>query len=130
MRLILYMNKMKSPISIIFLIAVIFSLFGEGLQASHDIKIKIENYESDTLLLGYYYWDKQYIKDTLIRNSGHTEAANPSDGRRENRDSCHLSNKHKNEPELGDGETKKSELRPVRNPVEEARERIEMLQLP
>jgi peroxiredoxin len=38
------------------------------LRAGHDIKIQIDNYENDTLLLGYYHWDKQYIKDTIIRN--------------------------------------------------------------
>lgn len=36
--------------------------------AKTSIQVKIENYESDTLLLGYYYWDKQYIKDSLFRN--------------------------------------------------------------
>ena len=35
--------------------------------ADTDIRIKVDNYENDTLLLGYYYWDNQFIKDTLVR---------------------------------------------------------------
>ncbi len=36
---------------------------------SFEIKVKIKNYKSDTLLLGYHYGDKQYIKDTAFRKS-------------------------------------------------------------
>ena len=46
-------------------------LGGINLHASYDIRIDIENYKNDTLLIGYYHWDKQYIKDTLIRSSKH-----------------------------------------------------------
>lgn len=34
----------------------------------HEITIEIEGYEQDTLLLAYYYGDKQYISDTVLVN--------------------------------------------------------------
>ena len=44
---------------------------GVGLQAQNDvgaynIGIKVHNYDNDTLLLGYYYADKQLVRDTLF----------------------------------------------------------------
>lgn len=33
---------------------------------NYDIDIKINNYENDTLVVGYYYGDKQLVKDTLL----------------------------------------------------------------
>ena len=50
-----------------FLALFFFSLLASFARGA-DIKIEIDNYSSDTVLLGYYYWDKQYIKDTLVRN--------------------------------------------------------------
>lgn len=37
---------------------------------SYEIKVKLKNYNKDTLLLGYQFGDKQYIKDTAIRKNG------------------------------------------------------------
>ena len=34
----------------------------------YNIKVKLDNYDKDTLLLGYHYGDKQYIKDTVVLN--------------------------------------------------------------
>lgn len=51
--------------SLLILVSVFVTL---NVGRATDIKIKVENYEYDTLVLGYYYWDKQYIKDTLVRN--------------------------------------------------------------
>ena len=44
---------------------------GVGLQAQNDvgaynIGIKVHNYDNDTLLVGYYYADKQLVRDTLF----------------------------------------------------------------
>ncbi|MEO6189833.1 MAG: redoxin domain-containing protein [Saprospiraceae bacterium] len=36
---------------------------------SYEIKVKILNYNRDTLLFGYHYGDKQYIKDTAFRKN-------------------------------------------------------------
>jgi len=36
----------------------------------HKIDIKIKNYYNDTLILGYYLGDKQFIKDTSISKTG------------------------------------------------------------
>lgn len=36
----------------------------------HDIRIQIKNPPSDTLLLAYYYAEKQYVKDTAISSTG------------------------------------------------------------
>ena len=43
-----------------------------------DIKVTIENYDNDTLLLGYYYWDKQYIKDTIIKSPSSNAFRSPA----------------------------------------------------
>ena len=39
-------------------------------QDGYEIKVDLNDYPSDTLLLGGYYWDKQYIKDTAFREDG------------------------------------------------------------
>lgn len=52
--------------TLLFIILII-GIFA-GKTYATDIEIKIDNYPNDTLLLGYFYWDKQYIKDTLYRN--------------------------------------------------------------
>ena len=38
-------------------------------QEGHRIEVTLENYDSDTLMLAYYFWDKQYIKDTAYREN-------------------------------------------------------------
>ncbi|MEP7195654.1 MAG: redoxin family protein [Saprospiraceae bacterium] len=40
-------------------------LFGQG----YEIKVSIKGYTHDTLLLGYHYGDKEYIKDTAFRKN-------------------------------------------------------------
>jgi len=37
-------------------------------QEGYDINVNIAGFENDTLLLGYQYADKQYIKDTVLRS--------------------------------------------------------------
>lgn len=39
---------------------------------SYKIKVNIRNYKNDTLLLGYYFGDKQYIKDTAYKSKSGT----------------------------------------------------------
>lgn len=46
-------------------IAYSFAWAGDGYQ----IRVKINGYQNDTLYLAYHFGDKQYIKDTIIRNS-------------------------------------------------------------
>lgn len=58
------MKKQYLFLWIIFLYS--FSLLG---KEGYRIEIQLENYPNDTLLLGYYYGDKQYIKDTAIVNA-------------------------------------------------------------
>ena len=55
----------KETILYIFL-CLMFSqqIFG---QTGHEIKVQLNGFENDTLLLGYQYADKQYIKDTVFR---------------------------------------------------------------
>ncbi|MBK9272284.1 MAG: redoxin domain-containing protein [Saprospiraceae bacterium] len=43
----------------------ILSLDAQG----YEIKVKIKAYQNDTLLLGYHFGDKTYLKDTAIRKS-------------------------------------------------------------
>lgn len=55
------------------LIFVFFSLIGGALaQEGYNIEVKLDNYANDTLLIGYHYGDKQYIKDTTVLNSDGT----------------------------------------------------------
>lgn len=39
-------------------------------QAGYQIKVEAKNYNHDTLYLGFYYGDKQYLKDTAVLNKG------------------------------------------------------------
>lgn len=49
----------------LFLFAISAVVAADG----HLITVKLDNYDKDTLLLGYHYGEKQYIKDTVIINS-------------------------------------------------------------
>lgn len=53
----------------LLILTLLFSnLFVFAQKKGYNIKIKVENYKNDTLFLGNYYGDKQYIKDTAILN--------------------------------------------------------------
>ncbi|MEZ4906696.1 MAG: DUF5106 domain-containing protein [Saprospiraceae bacterium] len=52
----------RTLILFLFLIVSSSSIFA---QKYNDIKFKIANYDNDTLLLAYFYGDKQLIKDTI-----------------------------------------------------------------
>ncbi len=51
-----------------FLFFVLLS-FGLQAQAGYDIKIKANNYDYDTLVIGYKFGKQQYIKDTLVSSN-------------------------------------------------------------
>lgn len=51
----------------ILLISAIFVLTSSSAQEAYHIEIKLDNYKNDTLLLGYYMGDKQFVKDTAFR---------------------------------------------------------------
>ncbi|HHB78560.1 MAG TPA: DUF5106 domain-containing protein [Saprospiraceae bacterium] len=53
---------MKIWTSLLFALLFAFQL---QAQTDYNIKIEIKNYPQDTLLIGYKFGDKQYIKDTL-----------------------------------------------------------------
>ncbi len=40
--------------------------FGSTLIGQSEIKIKVSDYQSDTLILGYYFADRQLVQDTLL----------------------------------------------------------------
>jgi thiol-disulfide isomerase/thioredoxin len=48
---------------------VVMSIFANA-QSGYKIDIKLNNYNNDTLLLGYYLGDKQFVKDTAISHNG------------------------------------------------------------
>lgn len=50
-----------------FTLLIFVILFSNSLiaQKHHEIKFTIDNYENDTLLLAYFYGEKQLIKDTI-----------------------------------------------------------------
>jgi hypothetical protein len=61
------LNHIKKGIALmLLLVGLSISLPGQGYK----IKVSIKGYKNDTLLLGYHYGDKQYIKDTAFRLNG------------------------------------------------------------
>ncbi|MBN8684637.1 MAG: DUF5106 domain-containing protein [Chitinophagales bacterium] len=50
-----------------FALLLLLALFAGSAQAGngHEIKVKLTNYEAKTLVLGFYYGDKPYVKDTF-----------------------------------------------------------------
>ncbi len=65
----------KSLVSVAFIVsAICFSAFAVSARDAappvegYEIKVQLSDFKNDTLLLGYYLADKQYIKDTSIRD--------------------------------------------------------------
>ncbi len=59
---------------VFFFLTIGFCLLGINSQAQsdvgfYDITIKVDNYDNDTLLVGYYYGDKQLVRDTLYSSA-------------------------------------------------------------
>lgn len=52
--------------SLIFYVVIILAANSGFSQKFHDIKINLVNYDNDTLLLAYFYGEKQLVKDTLF----------------------------------------------------------------
>ncbi|NOT37368.1 MAG: redoxin domain-containing protein [Saprospiraceae bacterium] len=53
-----------------FIQILFLTLFSSFLSSqSYNIKVKINGYTNDTLLLGYHYGDKQYIRDTAYKKN-------------------------------------------------------------
>lgn len=48
-----------------YLILLVFAFFLTSVNGQHNIKFKINEYENDTLIVGYYLGDKQLVHDTL-----------------------------------------------------------------
>ncbi|MEM9548739.1 MAG: redoxin domain-containing protein [Bacteroidota bacterium] len=48
------------------ILILVFSFLTVSVFGQHDIQIKLRNYESDTLIVGNYYADKQLVHDTLV----------------------------------------------------------------
>ena len=57
---------MKRIFNFLLLCFLVSSLGAQG----YSIKVKLENYDKDTLHLGYYYGDKQYLTDTAFSENG------------------------------------------------------------
>lgn len=58
---------MIKQITILSIITFFAFSTGAVAQDAYEIKVNIDGFENDTLLLGYQYADKQYIKDTVLR---------------------------------------------------------------
>ena len=58
---------MIKNITLLFSIAFFAFAAATYAQDGYEIKVKIDGFANDTLLLGYQYADKQYIKDTVLR---------------------------------------------------------------
>ncbi len=64
--------KRINMIKPILLLLLCIGLFNDAIQAQYNIQVKIDNYENDTLILGYRLGKKTYVRDTTIRNKkGH-----------------------------------------------------------
>lgn len=65
---------MSNIIKFAFFCLVLNCVVAAKLDAqSYHIKVKINGYPNDTLLLGYHYGDKQYIRDTAIKKNNEFE---------------------------------------------------------
>lgn len=57
-----------------FLFLIAGLMFSAVLSATapkgYEIRVQVQNYESDSLFLGFYYGDKQYLKDTAVLEKG------------------------------------------------------------
>jgi thiol-disulfide isomerase/thioredoxin len=60
------LNKLKI---VIFYFLLLLSCISYAQKDGYTIKIKMDNYKSDTLFLANYYGNSQYIKDTALLNS-------------------------------------------------------------
>ena len=47
-----------------------FLSFVSANDKGYDIRVELKNAPSDTLLLGYYYAERQYVRDTAIGKNG------------------------------------------------------------
>jgi len=70
--------------NLVILLFILFagSIYGQN-EKGHRITFDISNYENDTLLIGYYYGNRQLVHDTLYRNNDQfilegSEVLNPS----------------------------------------------------
>ncbi len=60
----------KFVLPLFFCFAASAALFaGNGDESGYAIKIKLNGYDKDTLFIAYHFGDKQYIKDTLLRQT-------------------------------------------------------------
>ncbi|MEZ5030059.1 MAG: DUF5106 domain-containing protein [Saprospiraceae bacterium] len=55
---------------LLFLLLVFLIGTSLAAQTGYDIRVETKNYAHDTLYLGFYYGDKQYLKDTAIIEKG------------------------------------------------------------
>ncbi len=60
----LFNNSMEKFIKTLLILS--FVSLGLNLNAQYDINIKVNNYEFDTLIVGYFHGDRQLVKDSLI----------------------------------------------------------------
>ncbi len=58
---------MIKQITFLYTVAFLLFTFSAFSQTGYEIKVNIDGFENDSLLLGYQYADKQYIKDTVVR---------------------------------------------------------------
>lgn len=56
---------MRLTLTLLLLISIVRGTFA---QEAYDIKVKIDGFEEEEMYLGYFYADKQYLKDTVQRN--------------------------------------------------------------
>lgn len=55
---------MKPIFTLLVALLPALSVFANGGPKGHNIRVKLENYEEKQLVLGFYYGDKPYVKDT------------------------------------------------------------------
>ncbi|MFM2395389.1 MAG: hypothetical protein RLZZ546_3372 [Bacteroidota bacterium] len=53
---------MRNPALIISILILNLNIYAQG----YNIRLKIRDYENDTLIIGYYYGEKQLVKDTVF----------------------------------------------------------------
>ncbi|MBT8233462.1 MAG: redoxin domain-containing protein [Saprospiraceae bacterium] len=59
---------------LLFCFIVINSFWANPIKGQHNIEFEIENYENDSIVIGYYVLDKQLVWDTILTEKlGHFE---------------------------------------------------------
>ena len=56
--------QIRNSLSFLLAVFISISVYGFSGDPGYNIRVDVKNFDKDTLLLGYYLGDKQYLRDT------------------------------------------------------------------